>query len=115
MQQRQQQQQESGNNTYLNNNSGSSNHVVDLGGGAGVKVRSGVVTLKGAVLVVGVVLGVVLVVQVVMMYSLDAGQEARRQREPSSQHVHPEVLDLAMSKISKIALGEYIQLCVFFF
>ena len=84
------------------------NYVVDFGG---VKIRPlgrPVVTFKLVGLVVGVVLGLVLLVQVLMMYSLDTAEETRRyqsERE-TAQHIHPEFIDIAMSKISRLALGK---------
>ena len=57
---------------------------------------------------ISIVIGLVLLVQVLMMYSLDTTKETRayNRNRDSAQHIHPEVLDLAMSKISKLALGE---------
>ena len=108
---RQQQQQRYDNNIDNSGNmdpSQNNNYVVDLGG---VKVRPlgrPVVTFKLVGLVVGVVLGLVLVVQLLMMYSLDTAEETRRKQRDrdSAQHIHPEVIDLAMSKISRLALGK---------
>ncbi len=83
---------------------GTGSHVIDLCNVRG-KVKPAV-TVK-LVIVVGSALGLFLLVQILLLFRLDTSRESKRHQMEveSRQHIHPEILDLTVSKAGRVAFG----------